>query len=820
MIGIGFVEMVLLFGFPSDLPLGMPPGPEDPKVACSAPDECLAFVSWVGTAKASPDSKNRTERFLADPEIRGCLEELKVRLKAAVLQGAGSGEKSKAVAHEIPTLVEIALSEPAAFFVENFAPTPPVPAVSAGLVIRVGERADDFRKSWEIVEENLGQKSVVENGGGVEWHVMPGPARAGIDARWTVVKGYFVLAFGAETGPKILARMEAEKPAEWLAEVRKRLDVPRVSTVSFVNVKRIVGLMQQSISQVRPQQAEIFEKLGLTKIESLASVSGLDETGVLSRTWLKLDGRPAVFLKALDSKPLSATDLKAIPADATLAAAVRFDPERTMKEFQALVDVLGPRPGDAVPLFREFDAASAEIGFSIREDLIPALGDTWRVYHSPREGGSLFTNWTAVISVRDPKKMTEIATVVEFKARETRRKQRELNAGQRGGRFVTIERQKVGEQSVSYMNFVGQEFPVAPAWCFTGKELVVSTFPQGVQSYLRRGDEHTSLADLPHVAPRLEGDQAPIALIHFDSAEVCKALYPLALHFGNVVLSQLQREGLDVDISQIPTLPAFLRHLQPASTSLVSLPDGLEIASRRTLPLSVGPSGLTVPAFAMAGFRRSPGMAAPRMGLVDALSPEKAMEAKSKNNMKRIGLAMHNFHDTFGKFPAAATLKNDKPLLSWRVQILPFIDQPLFEKFKQDEPWDSPHNKALISQMPEFLKAPGSKAGEGKTNYLTVRGDGTIFPASKAISLREIKDGATNTVMVVEVADEAAVTWTAPDDFPLDEKDPMKNLVGLRRDGFLAGMADGSVRFISSKVTAETVLMLFLRNDGKAIPSF
>lgn len=82
MFGVGVMEMVLLFGFPAELPLGMPPRPEDPKVFRSAPEECLVFLSWAGTADAKPDSENRTELVLGrsgdprrDQHAEGTLEE-------------------------------------------------------------------------------------------------------------------------------------------------------------------------------------------------------------------------------------------------------------------------------------------------------------------------------------------------------------------------------------------------------------------------------------------------------------------------------------------------------------------------------------------------------------------------------------------------------------------------------------------------------------------------------------------------------------------------------------------------------------------------
>ena len=88
---------------------------------------------------------------------------------------------------------------------------------------------------------------------------------------------------------------------------------------------------------------------------------------------------------------------------------------------------------------------------------------------------------------------------------------------------------------------------------------------------------------------------------------------------------------------------------------------------------------------------------------------EAARRSQCVNNLKQIGLAMHNYHAQQNKFPGAAiTNKQGKPLLSWRVAILPLLDQQgLYEKFKLDEPWDSPHNRALLTSI--LFRLPSSE---------------------------------------------------------------------------------------------------------------
>jgi hypothetical protein len=203
---------------------------------------------------------------------------------------------------------------------------------------------------------------------------------------------------------------------------------------------------------------------------------------------------------------------------------------------------------------------------------------------------------------------------------------------------------------------------------------------------------------------------------------------------------------------------------------------------------------------------------------------------RSQNNLKQIALAMHSYHDAFRGFPPAAlTDKGKKPLLSWRVAILPFIEQAqLYRQFKMDEPWDSEHNKKLIPLMPSIYADPRGKTKEaGLTYYQVFVGPGTVFEPfvrggpGALTNIRipnDIPDGTSNTIMAVEAG--KPVIWTKPHDLPFDPKQALPPLGGLFPDGFNAALCDGSVRFIRRTVPAEILRLLIIRNDGNVIPDF
>jgi RNA polymerase sigma factor (sigma-70 family) len=175
---------------------------------------------------------------------------------------------------------------------------------------------------------------------------------------------------------------------------------------------------------------------------------------------------------------------------------------------------------------------------------------------------------------------------------------------------------------------------------------------------------------------------------------------------------------------------------------------------------------------------------------------------KSMNNIKQLGLAMHGYNADHGTFPAAASYgQGGKPLLSWRVLILPYIDQvDLYKQFKLEEPWDSPHNKKLLEKMPEIYRAPGmEKEHPTETFYQVFTGPGTPFEGQRGLAIKQFKDGTSNTILAVEAR--TPVPWTKPADIAYDAEKPLPKLGGVFKDGFCALVGDGAARFVPRDIS-------------------
>jgi hypothetical protein len=195
---------------------------------------------------------------------------------------------------------------------------------------------------------------------------------------------------------------------------------------------------------------------------------------------------------------------------------------------------------------------------------------------------------------------------------------------------------------------------------------------------------------------------------------------------------------------------------------------------------------------------------------------------QSLNNLQQIAIAVITYADNHQRaLPVSATSdRKGKPLLSWRVQILPYLgEKALYKEFHLDEPWDSPHNKKLLARMPKVYRSPFVPEGEqGKTTYLAPVGKETAFPPGRGVLFpKEFTDGTSNTILIVEAAAPRAVYWTSPEDWRFDAKDVVPGLIGKKRQEFLVALADSAVRAIPVSLGLDNIRALFTRNGGEVI---
>lgn len=213
---------------------------------------------------------------------------------------------------------------------------------------------------------------------------------------------------------------------------------------------------------------------------------------------------------------------------------------------------------------------------------------------------------------------------------------------------------------------------------------------------------------------------------------------------------------------------------------------------------------------------------------------EDARRMQCSGKLKQLGLALHNYHDAYGQFPPAFIAdETGEPIHSWRVLLLPYMEQQsLYAQYDFGEPWDGPNNRKLLDYMPPNYRCPSWDSSDAaRASYVAVVGGRSAWPAPRGRTLTEFPDGTSRTLLVVEAPDRQPL-WTEPRDLGLDEAVQLFDACypgrqgGHRRKGFFrdlaAGwqvvMADGSVHYVSHATAPSTWRSALRVDDGIGLP--
>ena len=204
---------------------------------------------------------------------------------------------------------------------------------------------------------------------------------------------------------------------------------------------------------------------------------------------------------------------------------------------------------------------------------------------------------------------------------------------------------------------------------------------------------------------------------------------------------------------------------------------------------------------------------------------EAARRMQCSNNLKQISLALLNYESAYKQFPPAYTVDQDgNRLHSWRTAILPFLEQTqLYGKIDWTKPWNHPNNAfALEAEVPSY-KCPSTDVPKGFTTYVAIVDQQGVFSGSGQTKVREITDGTSNTLLVGETTKSKAVHWMDPSDSDLDSF--IAALTGpdipTDRRAHVGGsnvvFVDGSVRFLSSRISEESLRAMVTRDGGEKV---
>jgi hypothetical protein len=791
------------------LPLSIPPLPPDPVIARAAPDECLAHVALAGIATPDAGSGNLTERMLADEEMREFLDRLARQLVAVA--------KDSARQEAALELVSAGLSRPLAVTIERF--TLPAdgrpPEVRASLLLRTG--GGDGERRIAVAADAVAALATADAGGREPEERTIGtatvrqvPTPLG-PLSWGVHDGSLVVTIGEGTLEALLKRIgdaTRVKPA-WMADAERRLPLDRPATLTYVNAREVLRIVSSLPMADRDRLAAFLAASGIAGIDRLVAVSGLDGEGMVTEMRLGFEGQPS-GLFAAPASGIGPKQLARIPADAVMAQAVSLDPSRMLA---TVLDVIAATDGDgAAEIRRGLEQFRAVAGLDLDRHLLKTLGPDWTFVALPSAGG-LLPNVAAIAGVRDHPTFAKTHKALLGVLR---------NLTANGETRTTITEIPYRGQTLFCLGIEGPDMaiPLTPTWCLTADRLLITLSPQLMKTLLARTDADTGLGTVAEVKEAMAGGGADFVGVLDPQVllgSLCSA-YELATP---LIRQATARAGRQLDLPTLPRATAMTPFVKPSVTVLRHEPDGIRLRSTTTLPLGplAGGGGL---------MGVSPASAPVLVGLL-LPAVQSAREAGRRNtmqnNMKQVLIAMHMHVAAKDAFPPQAICDPEgKPLLSWRVTVLPYIgEEALFKEFHLDEPWDSEHNRALAPRMPAVFADPSADAeavAAGLTTIQVLTGGNTLFAApDQGVRLRDITDGMSNTLLIVEAMPDRAVPWTKPEDHPFDPERPTDGIGNPHRSGgvFLGGLCDGSVHAFNPDVDPDVFKALVTPAGGEPV---
>jgi hypothetical protein len=594
------------------VPLGIPPGPDDPVISQVAPEDCVFYTTWAATAAPNSRSKNQAEQMLAEPEVRIFVEHIEKWVRHAVTQSAGDRDANSLSDATFDTLLMMLRHQTALFVsevkVKGKRPNPLRLGAKGGLVVALGTDAIIARRLfYENVHAffiNLNAESIeTVTFYGAKWYrvkatsdfpsLLVGIYSTGTAPKETADTGetiaplssagnkndsYLIVAVGEESPDPIVKRMDRPIP-KWLAESRRLAGFQRPTGLTYINLRR---LREASAAGSDAHRLKLLEALGLSQLPWVMSASGFVGPDVVTRTVLPIEGQPRGLLSAAAGRGLQREDLAAIPRDATMALAARFDLQKTWDIVQSAAkadaEVKEPAVKTSGPVKSvEGPGQPATIPPSLPPDVFNSLGDRWCFYNSPKEGGMILTGLTGVVPITDRQQFSRHYEVLKRFVTQNLPPDDGANGG--GSR---VRRFPFAGGDVHYAGM--GEIGLAPAWFAGEKQLVFALTPQGVKACLSRPAGGGSLADVPEIAAELSNREPLLAIGYLDAPRVFETAYPLLMLAAPSYLGANGMVEGRRDMSVFPSLPSVCRHLRPGVSALRRTDLGLELTSRGSMP--------------------------------------------------------------------------------------------------------------------------------------------------------------------------------------------------------------------------------------------
>lgn len=581
---------------------------------------------------------------------------------------------------------------------------------------------------------------------------------------------------------------------------------------------------------------QFVELFGLHNLKNITVQEGFRGAETWHHSKLNTDGPMTGLLSMLNQQPLTLADLPPLPANTTSFGASRFDAGKCLDDFLAVVNRVADTAGPSAQkdLEEVLNQVSAAWGSDPRTDVVKGFGDVWCLYADsaalPIPVGAAPV---LAVSVADRDKLLNgLTRLLKLVESEVPAERLTVRQSWKDGNF--------------YVSISAPGIPIFPTLLVTQKWLVVGLTPASAQSFVLREN-----GKLPSWKPT---DQVAQALSELPAEYSTIAItdpapgYAQALMFAPMALNLIETQVLPQATAQPVRMPFGVEDLPAAEvvtgpmfpnvTVAYATDHGWESFSRQSAPSN--------PLGSISSFSAVPVLVALLLPAVQQ-AREAARRTQSQNNLKQLGLAMHNYHDTFKQFPRGTVDAPDLSVdqrISWVAGLLPFIEQAaVFGTVSGNlqKPWNAAELEMIRATRLPVLQNPSmprNSASPSSMDYVGIAGVGPdaaslpvqdpkagIFGYNRVVRIRDISDGTSNTLMIGD-ASEPSKSWLAGGSETVRGFSQKPYLNGPDRIGsphrgvvqFV--LADGSVRAISVNIDDATLEALATMAGGESIRGF
>lgn len=614
------------------------------------------------------------------------------------------------------------------------------------------------------------------------------------------------------------------------AMIRSHANYPAGDTSSrgFVDATSLFAKIDEGLGphpKTGVRFSEVLKDLGVDGLQGMNFSTSFNGPAIDSQTNVLIDPNNRGLFDSLVSNTMSFDDMPPLPDNVTAFSFTRCDLSGFAKELLTRIRKIEERVGETGEVDKALAEAEEEMGVSPLE-LIAGFGDILGIYDQT-DAGLLAPPVVAVASVKDRDLIkTVFRTLIEKSGVE--------NEGD-----LTVQ---FAEEDTFDRVTISTGTPFSVSLGVSDKWAVIGMTPQYFTSFFDRvaeGDEGWRPdTELLERVPELSSPFHSVSYV--DVAQTWKTgLSALPMAFGAIGNAM----GAPVALPRMPRTRNITGPMFPNVTVMTKSETGF--VSRSSM------SAIPLPTTVSGGALSSPMM----LGIGTALllpavqgARSAARRVSSQNNLKQIGLGLHNYHDVYRSFPSgtiAGSADDPQDRLSWLVEITPYLElDQVHRAIDKESPWDSPDNievaaaaDTTVFENPNLelerteediaVSSYAGCAGVGKGAALLPANNNKagIFGLNRKSSIRDITDGTSNTLMVGEINKDRGA-WTAGGKPTLREftEEPYINgpdgFGGNSPGGSQFLLGDGSVRFLSEDLDPSIAEALMTQAGGEVIPQF